>query len=96
MVAKTLAAGVLLSLLANAVEATDPGGRISLRVAAVHCGAGQLRSQQTGRELSAGRYARVTVEDDGEGIAPESLDQLAQFENISLMKKYQKNTILYF
>lgn len=67
---------ILTSLVANAVEATAPGGRISVRVASVYCAVGQLRSQQSGRELPSGRYARVTVEDDGEGIAPENLDHV--------------------
>ena len=64
---------ILMSLLANAVEATGPGGRISVRVAAVHCVAGQLRNLQSRRELPSGSYARITVEDDGEGIAPERI-----------------------
>lgn len=67
---------ILTSLVANAVEATSPGGRIAVRVTSVHCGVGQLRNQQSGRDLPAGTYARITVEDDGEGIAPEHLDHV--------------------
>jgi len=67
---------ILTSLVANAVEATSPGGRIAVRVTSVHCGVGQLRNQQSGRDLPAGTYARITVEDDGEAIAPEHLDHV--------------------
>src|SRR5581483_9707828 len=61
---------VLLNLVANADDATGPGGHIVVRTRNAEVGA----DHETG--LPPGRYAVVTVEDDGRGIDGETLEHL--------------------
>lgn len=58
---------VVRALVANALEATPAGGRVQLRAENVVLPTGALW------DLPAGDYVRVTVEDEGSGIAPEIL-----------------------
>jgi signal transduction histidine kinase len=63
---------VLVNLLSNAVKFTQPGGRV-----VVHCGrAGELpaHAEATG----SGPWSCLTVEDNGNGIAPEMLQRIFQ------------------
>lgn len=61
---------VLNNLLINAVQAMPAGGLVRLRADNVHVGApGAL-------PLPRGRYVRITVEDEGVGIAPEHLAKI--------------------
>lgn len=58
---------IVTNLLSNAIDATDPGGKICLRVRGA-------RSWVAGRQNGF----RITVADNGSGIAPTALPQLFQ------------------
>ncbi|MFL5384021.1 MAG: sensor histidine kinase [Longimicrobiaceae bacterium] len=59
---------ILANLLSNAIKFTPEGGRAS-----VSCGAADGGPPAQGH---GGRWVRVTVEDTGEGIAPEQLERI--------------------
>lgn len=63
---------ILMNLVANARDACDPGGRVTITVSAVLLGSNDPRPDG----LSPGPYARVSVMDDGCGIPPAVRAQL--------------------
>jgi PAS domain S-box-containing protein len=75
---------VLLNLAMNARDASSDGGRITLRTATVVVDEGALG------ELAAGRYATLTVADDGHGIAEDVRAHL--FEPFFTTKEQGKGT----
>lgn len=58
---------ILVNLVVNARDAMPRGGKIRVEVARQHLGAADVSSRP---ELTTGDYVRVSVEDEGEGIAP--------------------------
>ena len=65
------------NLVSNAVRATEPGGRVELRVETSDLDAAQLGRARLGASgASPGTYVTVTVEDRGCGIAPRDLDRV--------------------
>ena len=71
---------ILLNLLSNAIKFTPPGGRVTVRAAAL--------------EGASGRRVRISVADTGIGIAPEDIGRLAKpFEQIETQhSKTQQGT----
>jgi signal transduction histidine kinase len=69
---------VLVNLLTNAVDATDPGGTVTVRAATVN-GSGQ-----------PGRFLELAVEDSGQGMAPE--EQRRVFEPFYTTKAAGRGT----
>jgi PAS domain S-box-containing protein len=68
---------VLLNLVINGSEATSPKGTVAVRVAARLLDASELAQfKHAERELVAGRYAIVEVEDTGSGIAPDVIERI--------------------
>jgi PAS domain S-box-containing protein len=63
----------LLNLSINARDAMPRGGHLTIDACNIALDAGALAA---GDELSAGDYTRVSVTDDGTGIAPELLGQV--------------------
>ncbi len=66
---------VLLNLVVNARDATTSGGTISVRTSVEHVTA--PRTMQ-GCVLATGDYAKLSVEDDGAGIAPDKLPHVLE------------------
>ena len=64
---------VLINLCNNAVHAMEEKGRLQISVAL-----DELKGEMlpAGRQLQAGRYLRLDVEDDGSGIAPEIFERV--------------------
>jgi PAS domain S-box-containing protein len=60
---------VLTNLLINAKQAMPEGGQVVLEAQNVELAAGEL-------PLPAGRYVRLVVQDEGEGIGPEQLGRI--------------------
>jgi PAS domain S-box-containing protein len=69
---------VLINLCVNARDAMPQGGTLVLAAEAV--------DDPPGDGLSPGRYVRIRVEDDGQGMAPEILDHI--FERFYTTKEY--------
>ena len=65
---------ILLNLVVNANQAIDRSGTITLRTSSVFLDEQAARALDP--ELVAGRYARLSVEDDGVGISEEVLKDL--------------------
>ena len=63
--------GALTHLALNALEATPPSGRVSLRARLEELSAEEISSFSP--PVAPGRYICVEVEDDGEGMTPEVL-----------------------
>jgi PAS domain S-box-containing protein len=74
----------LLNLVVNARDAMSSGGRLSLRTENVTVADGEAGS------LKAGRYVRLTVIDDGSGMAPETVARA--FEPFFTTKQVGKGT----
>jgi len=66
---------VLLNLAINARDAMPGGGTLSVRTETLEIGPNQMQDR-TGAPIEAGSYARLEVEDTGEGIAPEHLGRV--------------------
>lgn len=64
---------VLLNLLVNARDAMPSGG--ALRVVAENVTLDEQHAKMS-REVDAGRYLRISVEDTGSGIAPELIEKI--------------------
>lgn len=62
----------LLNLVVNSKDAITDGGTVTVETKAV-----ELQDDEI-NELKAGTYVRVSVADDGEGIAPEKLDKIVE------------------
>lgn len=63
-------AQVIRNLVINAIQAAPGGGEIKVRTAVITLG------DKESPPLAAGRYVRVTVEDQGVGIPPEHLSKI--------------------
>ncbi|MCA8923854.1 MAG: response regulator [Planctomycetes bacterium] len=63
---------VVLNLITNASEAVEPGGSISLRVAARRYDLQVLRQLDLHDELAPGTYVVLEVADDGSGMSPQA------------------------
>lgn len=64
---------VLINLVANARDATDTGGRVTLAVEPVQIGAtSDLSPSRTSFHLVPGDYVRLTVTDTGHGMSAET------------------------
>ena len=61
---------VVMNLLANAQDALPQGGRIAIRVATDEV------SDENDETLQPGTYAKLTVEDDGEGMPPHVVQRI--------------------
>jgi PAS domain S-box-containing protein len=61
---------VLVNLVVNARDAVGAGGRVVVRTTTVHVNAENMASHGGSKP---GRYARITVADDGQGMAPETI-----------------------
>ena len=64
---------VLLELVANAVEATAPGGRIAIKLRDETVG---TPPSEASPPLGPGRYSVLEIEDDGPGVAREVLPHI--------------------
>lgn len=62
----------ILNLLVNARDAMPQGGRLLVETAAVDVPDG---GRGRGYELRPGRYVKLTISDDGVGMAPESVER---------------------
>ena len=64
---------VLINLVVNARDAMPEGGEIAIRTENIRLGANQTLE---GANLPKGDYVRITVSDQGVGMAPEILDKI--------------------
>ncbi len=62
---------VVVNLVLNARHATPEGGRLHLRIRRMFVGAGEAAA----RDMAAGEYAVLDVEDTGIGMAPEVVER---------------------
>ena len=62
----------LLNLVANALEAMSPGGRLTVRVGWSHGASGSRPSRPT----APGRHVKVEIEDTGKGISSSEADKV--------------------
>ena len=74
----------ILNLVANARDATAPGGQIRIETSRVRLTAGEVDA------LPEGDYLQITVEDDGTGMDPQTLQRA--FEPHYTTKPYGKGT----
>jgi CheY-like chemotaxis protein len=65
-------AKAVMNLAANAVEAIDTGGRLTIAISEVQC----KRATGGYEKIPPGDYAVLSVEDDGMGIDPQALDRI--------------------
>ena len=79
---------VILNLAINARDAMPNGGLLRIRADRLDLGA--ALTLQTGDRLAAGSYARLTVEDSGQGMAPAVLGRV--FEPFFTTKDRGKGT----
>jgi len=75
---------VLTNLMMNSVHAMPEGGTVTLRVDREHV------EDPKDRHASAGDYVKISVEDEGVGIAPDRLDEI--FEDFFTTKKQGEGT----
>jgi len=79
---------VLINLVVNARDAMTEGGKIVIETA--DCSLSSEGHFSHGQNLSAGRYTRLTVKDNGCGMAPETLTRI--FEPFFTTKRPDKGT----
>lgn len=78
---------VLMNLVVNARDAMPAGGEITIRTENLRLGSGQ---SMEGASLPQGDYVRITVTDEGCGIAPEVIDKI--FEPFFTTKRVGEGT----
>ncbi|HET6452277.1 MAG TPA: PAS domain-containing protein, partial [Spirochaetia bacterium] len=78
---------VVMNLAVNARDAMPGGGRLTLRISAVHLGPGDLGGRA---EVVPGEFVSLAVSDTGVGMEPETLDRL--FEPFFTTKAIGKGT----
>ncbi|ARJ69811.1 ATP-binding protein [Paracoccus contaminans] len=78
---------VLMNLVVNARDAMPGGGEIILRTENLRLGSGQ---SMEGASLPQGDYVRITVTDEGCGIAPDVIDKI--FEPFFTTKRVGEGT----
>jgi signal transduction histidine kinase/CheY-like chemotaxis protein len=62
---------MLMNLSINARDAMPRGGELAIVVDTVEIGAGAATPEEGAIDLAPGRYARIQVKDEGEGMTPE-------------------------
>jgi PAS domain S-box-containing protein len=67
---------VLINLVANARDAADTGGRVTITVDPVTAGEGDATTADMGFRLAAGDYVRLSVSDTGHGMSRETLSRM--------------------
>lgn len=68
---------LFLNLVTNAADAVgDAGGRVVIRTAVETLDAARLAATLLGEGLVPGRYVRLEVQDDGEGMEPETVRRM--------------------
>ena len=68
---------VLINLVANARDATDTGGRVTIRLERTDLGSADGASTaDMGFHLAPGAYVRLSVSDTGHGMSPEILSRI--------------------
>jgi signal transduction histidine kinase/CheY-like chemotaxis protein len=68
---------VLINLVANARDATETGGRVTISVGRVQAGPSEeSATADLGFRLPPGSYVRLVVADTGHGMSPETLERV--------------------
>ena len=80
---------VLINLVANARDATETGGRVTISIESVALET-ELAAAAAAEPVAPGRYVRLTVSDTGHGMSPETL--LRAFDPFFTTKDVGKGT----